>query len=321
MSDLSVVQRDSKLVVDSRLVADTLGIQHRNLLANLEKYEEEAVREGFSPLAFETREFKTKQGNTSVERWAWLDEEWASYAMTLSRNTPEVRAAKRNLVKAFSKAKKLLLEPRPVQDAESLDKVVDDFLAIIREAFNFAGEQFIRIKEQSVTQQRKLLKAKLSDPDAIYEVALEALNKVDHTVTHQSSKVTNHSQSAIASLRERLLERLENTSALVVRYKELPAKVKHNPSGWVHPYLKKVGNVEYPLVKGKRDPDGLDDWYWVYRWAEKSPQARRKNGHIHRAIQLKRHQVKPVQFAIDCGASREKIVEQLKKIKAGVSER
>lgn len=201
----------------------------------------------------------------------------------------------------------------PKPESESLDAVVDDFLAIIREAFNFAGEQFIRIKEQSVSQQRKLLKAKLSDPDAIYEVALEALNKVDHTVTHQSSKVVNHSQSAIASLRERLLERLENSPALVIKYKEIEASKKRSASGWIHPCLKKVGSVHYPLVSGERDPDNLEHWYWVYRWAEKNSRSHRKNGCILRGIQLKRYQVKTVQFAIDCGANRERIVEQLKK--------
>jgi hypothetical protein len=143
---------------------------------------------------------------------------------------------------------------------------------------------------------------------------VEALNKVDHTTSHQKTKVEQTiALKRFASLRERLLERLENTPALVVRYKELPESVKRNPSGWVHPYLKKVGAVEYPIVKGKRNPNELDDWYWVYRWAEKSPQARRKNGYVHKGIQLKRHQVKAVQFAIDCRASCERIVEQLRK--------
>jgi phage regulator Rha-like protein len=308
--DLTVVQRDSNLVVDSRLIATALGVEHSDWFQNVVKKHQAQTEQAFGIIRFENGEIK---GRGRREKFAYLTEDQSTFLMTLSRNTPEVIECKIRLVKAFSEAKKLLLEPRPAQDAESLDKVVDDFLAIIREAFNFAGEQFIRIKEQSVTQQRKLLKAKLSDPDAIYEVALEALNKVDHTVTHQSSKVTNHSQSAIATLRERLLTRLENTPALVVRYKELSESVKRNPSGWVHPYLKKVGSVEYPIVKGKRNPDAIDDWYWVYRWSEKNSRSRRKNGCILRGIQLKRHQVKPVQFAIDCGAARERIVEQLNK--------
>lgn len=207
--------------------------------------------------------------------------------------------------------KKIPLTEKLSAENESLDQVVDDFLAIIREAFSFAGEQFIRIKEQSVNQQRKLLRSKLSDPEAVYEVALEALNKVDHTVSHQKTTVANHSKEAITLLRERLLHRLENTQILVVKYKQLPVEKKRNPSGWVHPYVKKVRGTIYPLVDGKRELDNLEHWYWVYRWAEKSPSARRKNGHVLKGIQLKHSQVKPVQFAIDCCADRVKIVEHL----------
>jgi hypothetical protein len=38
-------------------------------------------------------------------------------------------------------------------------------------------------------------------------------------------------------------------------------------------------------------------------------------------VQLRRDWVKSMQFALNCGAFKEKIVEQLRKIKAGASER
>lgn len=39
MSNLSVIDCEGLLVVDSRLIAEELGIQHKNFLATLDKYE------------------------------------------------------------------------------------------------------------------------------------------------------------------------------------------------------------------------------------------------------------------------------------------
>lgn len=110
MGGIIVVERSGTLVVDSRLVAEALGIQHKNFLAMIEKHRQEAESDGFAPLAFETRMVKLPQGGSYKERWTWLDEKWANYFMTLSRNTKKVRAAKRQLVKAFSQAKQEVQE-------------------------------------------------------------------------------------------------------------------------------------------------------------------------------------------------------------------
>ncbi|MEH2029824.1 MAG: Rha family transcriptional regulator [Nostoc sp.] len=104
MSKLNVIDREGLLVVDSRLIAEELGIQHKNFLASLDKYIEE-IEEDWGTVAFETREFKTSQGNTSTERVAFLTEPQATLLMTYSRNTEQVRRCKRQLVKAFTKAK------------------------------------------------------------------------------------------------------------------------------------------------------------------------------------------------------------------------
>ena len=39
MSNLTIYERDSVLVVDSRLIADSLSIKHKNFLATIEKYQ------------------------------------------------------------------------------------------------------------------------------------------------------------------------------------------------------------------------------------------------------------------------------------------
>ncbi len=107
MSKLNVIDHEGQLVVDSRLIAQELGIQHKNFLANLDKYIEE-IEEDWGTVAFETREFKTSQGNTSTERVAFLTEPQATLLMTYSRNTEQVRQCKRQLVRAFEKAKQAL---------------------------------------------------------------------------------------------------------------------------------------------------------------------------------------------------------------------
>ncbi len=109
MNNLTVEEHEGVLVVDSRLVADSLGIKHKNFLATIEKYQSKISSE-FGAMAFETREFKTKQGNSSVERYVWLTEEQATFLMTLSRNTEKVVECKVKLVKAFTEAKKLIKE-------------------------------------------------------------------------------------------------------------------------------------------------------------------------------------------------------------------
>ena len=111
MTNLSINDRNGVLVVDSRLVADSLLIKHKNFLATIEKYLSQ-IESSFGAVAFETREFKTKQGNRSVERYAYLTEEQSIFLMTLSRNTERVVECKIQLVKAFSEAKKLLEKTR-----------------------------------------------------------------------------------------------------------------------------------------------------------------------------------------------------------------
>ena len=127
MSSLSVQEKDGVLVVDSRLVADSLLIKHKNFLATIEKYLSQ-IESSFGAVAFQTREFKTKQGNYSTERYAYLTEEQSMFLMTLSRNTERVVQCKIQLVKAFSEAKKLLEKTKSTQTKYS-DKFLSESIA------------------------------------------------------------------------------------------------------------------------------------------------------------------------------------------------
>ena len=104
MSYLSVVEYQGVLVVDSRLIAQELGIKHKNFLATLNKYIYE-IEEDWGQVTFETETVKNSVGASNCIKYALLNEQQATLLMTYSRNTIQVRQCKRQLVKAFDKAK------------------------------------------------------------------------------------------------------------------------------------------------------------------------------------------------------------------------
>jgi phage regulator Rha-like protein len=108
MSDLIVSSHtDGVLVVDSRLVAKELGIQHENFMDTLKKYQTEA-EQAFGVLRFETGKPPSGSLGGRPEKFAFLTEEQATFYATLSRNTPEVVQLKAKIVKAFFEARRLL---------------------------------------------------------------------------------------------------------------------------------------------------------------------------------------------------------------------
>lgn len=108
MNNLAVEERDKTLVVDSRLVAQELGVKHGDWLRNiLIKYQQE-IEADFGVIRFENgKPLKGSKGGRP-EQYAYLTEEQATVLMTYSRNTEQVRNCKRKLVKAFIEAKKLI---------------------------------------------------------------------------------------------------------------------------------------------------------------------------------------------------------------------
>lgn len=101
------------LVVDSRLIAEELGIQHETFMRTIKKYLDE-IQE-FGHLRFENATVQNSVGAKNTVVFCYLNEDQATYAMTLSRNTDKVRLCKRNLVKAFSEAKKVIQTVIPQQ--------------------------------------------------------------------------------------------------------------------------------------------------------------------------------------------------------------
>lgn len=95
--------------VDSRLIAQDLGIQHSSFVKILKKYQGK-IEVKFGRVGFQIEPSKTKGGVQNVTL-AYLNEGQAIAAATLSRNTERVVDVKLKLTDSFLKAKQLLRQP------------------------------------------------------------------------------------------------------------------------------------------------------------------------------------------------------------------
>ena len=107
MTNIVVTKLESDiLVVDSRLLADGLGIKHDNFMQTLKNHESK-LDSHFGSLLFQTGTRKREVGATTFN-YCLLTEIQAVAACTLSRNTDKVVAIKFGLVKAFYQARMAL---------------------------------------------------------------------------------------------------------------------------------------------------------------------------------------------------------------------
>lgn len=95
---------DGELVVDSRLIAQDLNIEHRSFMTTIRNYQNK-IESAFGFIRFDYAE----STGGRPERFAYLTEDQATVLMTFSKNTDEVVDSKIKLVKAFSLARKLIL--------------------------------------------------------------------------------------------------------------------------------------------------------------------------------------------------------------------
>ncbi|MEM9449790.1 MAG: Rha family transcriptional regulator [Cyanobacteria bacterium P01_E01_bin.6] len=115
MTLLNVSDHGGILVIDSRLIAAELGIEHRSFLKTLDEYQTQ-IEQAFGFLRFEIAEIN---GRGRPSRYAYLTEEQSTFVMALSRNTSRVVQCKIDLVKAFSEAKKII--PAQQREIEKLN--------------------------------------------------------------------------------------------------------------------------------------------------------------------------------------------------------
>jgi phage regulator Rha-like protein len=112
MTDLKVDRHseDGALVVDSRLIAEELGINHGDWMRNVvAKYQKE-TEQAFGHLRFENGTVTNSVGAINTVKFVYLTEDQATFLMTLSTNTSEVVRCKVLLVTQFSQARRLLAE-------------------------------------------------------------------------------------------------------------------------------------------------------------------------------------------------------------------
>jgi phage regulator Rha-like protein len=109
-----------QLLVDSRIVADNLGVQHDNFIQTITTYRSQIEELGV--FRFETE--KPVKGSTGrPQRFCYLNENQSVFVMTLSRNTAQVVQFKLSLVKAFSKAKEQKTSFESIASEKDWDKL------------------------------------------------------------------------------------------------------------------------------------------------------------------------------------------------------
>jgi phage regulator Rha-like protein len=113
LTKIDVINKDGDLVVDSRLIADELGIEHEVFMRTVKKYETK-IQQRFGIIRFENGKI---DGRGRPEKYALLTESQATTLMTFSRNTDQVVECKLNLVAAFEKAKSVIKSVIPQQSA------------------------------------------------------------------------------------------------------------------------------------------------------------------------------------------------------------
>lgn len=111
-----VQQVKGDLLVSTLDMWEGLGVEHKNLLALVQKYESEF--QGIRPFAFETQKSKGRPTLFCV-----LDEEQATFLITLMRNTDKVVPFKLRLTREFYRMKKELIRiSSQAQNAEWLEQ-------------------------------------------------------------------------------------------------------------------------------------------------------------------------------------------------------
>jgi phage regulator Rha-like protein len=110
MNQITIVEVAGELVVDSRIIAEQLGIEHKHFVRNIRSHQT-VIEEHFGVLSFETAKPSEDSLGGRPETFVWLTESQSTFVMTLSRNSPKVLICKVGLVKAFSEQKRQLENP------------------------------------------------------------------------------------------------------------------------------------------------------------------------------------------------------------------
>lgn len=103
MSAIALIQHKNEARVDSRLLANQLGNQHKNTMELIERYLGKFKELGVVP--FQTEKPLAGTAGGRPERFALLNEDQAFFLLALSRNTDRVVELKSSLIMAFREAR------------------------------------------------------------------------------------------------------------------------------------------------------------------------------------------------------------------------
>jgi phage regulator Rha-like protein len=124
-SRLVVCQVQDELVVDSRFVAEGLGIEHRTLIRTIGATPERIARlQSYSRLRFALQSDPDSKSR-NPEKFYWLNEKQSNYVMGLAKNTPEKEAALDKLILAFDAAKQIAIAALANQQRSNEQAVLD----------------------------------------------------------------------------------------------------------------------------------------------------------------------------------------------------
>lgn len=102
-----VITKNNKIFTDSKIISDGVGIKHHALQQLIAKYENDITE--FGQLAFEMRPVRYSRG-TNFEKIYFLNEEQATFVITLMRNNKAVVAFKKELVRQFYLMRQFIFE-------------------------------------------------------------------------------------------------------------------------------------------------------------------------------------------------------------------
>lgn len=228
-SAIVVEAHGEKLVVDSRLVALDLDIEHRALMQTIKKHQGK-IEQRFGTIAFQMSSSIMPNGskNPKPEKFAWLTEDQAMFVMTLSRNTERVIDCKANLVTAFSNARKqVVTKSHPV-----LQPVTDETVKVHIQGIKYLTDngdlklaQLLKVQLGNrllIEQQSMLQPAEMPQP---YEGVVEVATRLGFNVpaNYQSSLGTKVGE-ACRHLRVGHNERFSDTSGNKVPACMYPAR-------------------------------------------------------------------------------------------------
>jgi phage regulator Rha-like protein len=121
MADLiRIEQVNDQDVVDSRLIADELGIKHKNILETIKKHQARLERK--TQLTYKTETVRNSVGAVNKTIYCYLNEAQTTLLMTMSRNTEKVLDCKEKVTNAFMEAKRIIKEVIP-QQSEDIKKL------------------------------------------------------------------------------------------------------------------------------------------------------------------------------------------------------